>query len=227
MTAVSSLRSRRFSASHGRAMLNSGCRGSGRSANDNSVSEAAGDHHVFLVHPAVICALPRENGLTFVAALRTRTALQSTYAALSPIQTFKASGNGRAKGGGGARGVCDGKARRVSVSHEPLPRIALLPSADPARRREEGLAKGRSKLDQALGLGQTPSVIPDGDVDISGEPRRVEVGWHPVAGLAGKWFAEQTGLGKMITEGISKFPDPTQHWAVLVGDYCHQLWMVR
>ncbi|KAH8198204.1 hypothetical protein TruAng_007631 [Truncatella angustata] len=29
----------------------------------------------------------------------------------------------------------------------------------------------------------------------------------------------------MITEGVSKFPDPTQHWAVLVGDYCHQLWM--
>jgi hypothetical protein len=51
------------------------------------------------------------------------------------------------------------------------------------------------------------------------------VGWHPVGGLAGKWFAEQTGLGKMITEKIHKYPDPTQHWAVLVGDYAHQLWM--
>jgi hypothetical protein len=91
---------------------------------------------------------------------------------------------------------------------------------------EEGLLKGRQKLEQSLGLGATPSVIPEGDVDISGALRTVEIGWHPVAGLAGKWFAEQTGLGRMITEGIHKFPDPTQHWAVLVGDYCHQLWMV-
>jgi hypothetical protein len=30
----------------------------------------------------------------------------------------------------------------------------------------------------------------------------------------------------MITEKINKYPDPTQHWAVLVGDYAHQLWMV-
>ncbi|KAI0170066.1 hypothetical protein BJ166DRAFT_588240 [Pestalotiopsis sp. NC0098] len=94
---------------------------------------------------------------------------------------------------------------------------------------EESITKGKStlqsKFDQALGLGQTPSAIPSGEVDISGEPRLVEIGWHPVAGLAGKWFAEETGLGRMITEGIRKFPDPTQHWAVLVGDYCHQLWM--
>lgn len=78
-----------------------------------------------------------------------------------------------------------------------------------------------------LGLGKTPNVIPPGEVKIDGEPRRVELGWHPVAGPAGKWFAEQTRLGKMITEEIHKSPDPTQHWAVLVGDYVHQLWMVR
>jgi hypothetical protein len=29
----------------------------------------------------------------------------------------------------------------------------------------------------------------------------------------------------MITSEIGKYPDPTQHWAVLVGDYVHQLWM--
>jgi len=69
-------------------------------------------------------------------------------------------------------------------------------------------------------------VIPPTEADINGEHRTVHVGWHPVAGLAGKWFAEQTGFGKMITENISKYPDPTQHWAVLVGDYGHQLWMV-
>lgn len=57
--------------------------------------------------------------------------------------------------------------------------------------------------------------------------RTVEIGWHPVVGFAGKWFAEQTMLGKKIAKEVGKYPDPTQHWAVLVGDYCHQLWMVR
>ena len=47
-----------------------------------------------------------------------------------------------------------------------------------------------------------------------------------MGGGAGKWFAEQTGLGRIITEKINEYPDPTQHWAVLVGDYAHQLWMV-
>ncbi len=43
--------------------------------------------------------------------------------------------------------------------------------------------------------------------------------------MGGKWFAEKCGLGKMITKEIGKYPDPTQHWAVLVGDFVHQLWM--
>ena len=72
-----------------------------------------------------------------------------------------------------------------------------------------------------------PNVVPVTEPVLDGPPRSVEVGWHPVGGLAGKWFAEKTGLGKMITEKINKYPDPTQHWAVLVGDYAHQLWMVR
>ncbi|KAI0129037.1 hypothetical protein BJ170DRAFT_623802 [Xylariales sp. AK1849] len=92
-------------------------------------------------------------------------------------------------------------------------------------RGKDELLKGKLHLEHTLGLGQTPNVIPEGEVDISGEPRNVEIGWHPVAGLAGKWFAEQTGLGKMIAEQVHKFPDPTQHWAVLVGDYVHELWM--
>jgi hypothetical protein len=49
------------------------------------------------------------------------------------------------------------------------------------------------------------------------------VGWHPVPGA--KWFSD-SGIGKLITEKINKYPDPTQHWAVLVGEYAHQLWMV-
>lgn len=80
-------------------------------------------------------------------------------------------------------------------------------------------------LKRAVGLGAQPNVVPEGEPIHDGDPRPVEIGWHPVGGLAGKWFADNTGLGKLITERINKYPDPTQHWAVLVGDYVHQLWM--
>lgn len=93
--------------------------------------------------------------------------------------------------------------------------------------RSENLTKGEMALKHAAGLGVQPSVVPVTDPVLDGPLRPVEVGWHPVGGLAGKWFAEDTGLGKMITEKIHKYPDPTQHWAVLVGDFAHQLWMVR
>lgn len=92
--------------------------------------------------------------------------------------------------------------------------------------RQKNLNKGELALKHAVGLGQQPNVIPAGKPVFNGPCRAVEVGWHPVGGVAGKWFAEETGLGKMITEKINKYPDPTQHWAVLVGDYAHQLWMV-
>lgn len=87
--------------------------------------------------------------------------------------------------------------------------------------------KGKLQIEQSLGLGHKPNVIPPDEAFTNCPQRTVEIGWHPVAGFAGKWFAEETGLGKMITEKINRYPDPTQHWAVLAGDYCHQLWMVR
>ncbi|KAJ2965551.1 hypothetical protein NQ176_g10561 [Zarea fungicola] len=90
---------------------------------------------------------------------------------------------------------------------------------------QKNLNKGELALKHAVGLGAQPNVVPEGEPVHDGEARDVEVGWHPVGGLAGKWFADRTGLGKMITEKINKYPDPTQHWAVLVGDYVHQLWM--
>ncbi|KAH7092698.1 hypothetical protein BKA62DRAFT_712639 [Auriculariales sp. MPI-PUGE-AT-0066] len=70
-----------------------------------------------------------------------------------------------------------------------------------------------------------PNAIPSGAPDIKGPHRTVSLAWHPVAGFAGSWFAEQTGLGKLISTSTKDCPDPTQHWGVLVGDYAHQLWM--
>lgn len=91
---------------------------------------------------------------------------------------------------------------------------------------KKNLTKGELALKRAAGLGQQPNVVPVTEPRVDGEPRPVEVAWHPVGGFAGKWFAEDTGLGKMITDKINSYPDPTQHWAVLVGEFAHQLWMV-
>ncbi|KFX91571.1 hypothetical protein O988_07689 [Pseudogymnoascus sp. VKM F-3808] len=96
---------------------------------------------------------------------------------------------------------------------------------DGLEKGKEGALKGKLALEHSLGLGHKPNVIPPGEANINGELRTVQIGWHPVGGLGGKWFAEKTGLGKKITEKINKYPDPTQHWAVLVGGYCHELWM--
>jgi len=90
---------------------------------------------------------------------------------------------------------------------------------------KDGMIKGKLVLEHSLGLGPKPNAVPPGEAVIDEEPRLVEIGWHPVGGLGGKWFAEKTGLGKKITEKINKYPDPSQHWAVLVGDYAHELWM--
>ncbi|CRK10025.1 hypothetical protein BN1708_009878 [Verticillium longisporum] len=80
---------------------------------------------------------------------------------------------------------------------------------------KKNLTKGELALKRAAGLGQQPNVVPVTEPRVDGEPRPVEVAWHPVGGFAGKWFAEDTGLGKMITDRINSYPDPTQHWAVL------------
>lgn len=103
----------------------------------------------------------------------------------------------------------------------PCYRTAVTNTTD----RQQSYEKGEIALKHALGLGATENVVPVSQPSVKELPRPVEVGWHPVGGLAGKWFAEQTGLGKMITERTNHYPDPTQHWAVLVGDYAHQLWM--
>ena len=82
--------------------------------------------------------------------------------------------------------------------------------------------KGKLALQQALGLGAKPNVIPPGEARVDAELRLVEIGWHPVAGMGGKWLAEKSGIGKKITASIGKYPDPTQHvslssLALLVG----------
>ncbi|KAJ2988388.1 hypothetical protein NUW58_g4002 [Xylaria curta] len=90
------------------------------------------------------------------------------------------------------------------------------------RKGKDELTKGKRHVEHALGLGPQPNVVPPGEPGMVAESRTVYIGWHPVPG--GGWLAE-TGLGRLISEKINNYPDPTQHWAIVVGDYCHQLWM--
>ncbi|KAI0394846.1 hypothetical protein F5Y17DRAFT_426405 [Xylariaceae sp. FL0594] len=87
---------------------------------------------------------------------------------------------------------------------------------------KDELLKGKLHVEHTLGLGHQPNAVPPADPGLTREHRTVAIGWHPVPG--GTWLA-QTALGQLISKKIHSYPDPTQHWAVLVGDYCHQLWM--
>ncbi|GAP87332.2 hypothetical protein SAMD00023353_2700810 [Rosellinia necatrix] len=87
---------------------------------------------------------------------------------------------------------------------------------------KEEFVKGKLQVEHALGLGHQPNVVPPGEPGLVADGRSVAIGWHPVPG--GGWLA-QTGLGQLVSKKINSYPDPTQHWAILVGDYCHQLWM--
>ncbi|KAI0486490.1 hypothetical protein F4859DRAFT_371884 [Xylaria cf. heliscus] len=90
-----------------------------------------------------------------------------------------------------------------------------------SKGREE-IVKGKLHVEHALGLGPQPNVVPPGEPGLVVDSRTVAIGWHPVPG--GGWLAE-TALGQLVAKKINNYPDPTQHWAILVGDYCHQLWM--
>ncbi|KAI0194590.1 hypothetical protein F4808DRAFT_441349 [Astrocystis sublimbata] len=89
-------------------------------------------------------------------------------------------------------------------------------------KSKEEIAKGKAQVQHTLGLGQQPSVIPPAEPGLVKDSREVAIGWHPVPG--GGWLAE-TSLGQLVSKKLNNYPDPTQHWAILVGDYCHQLWM--
>ena len=92
---------------------------------------------------------------------------------------------------------------------------------------QKEITKAQKDLKHAVGLGHKPNQVPEGIApEINGSERDIELGWHPVGGATGKWFAEKTMIGQAITHKIGKYPDPTQHWAVIVGNFVHQLWMV-
>lgn len=63
----------------------------------------------------------------------------------------------------------------------------------------------KKSLQKTVGLGHKPNVVPAGPASINSEPRVVEIGWHPVAGGAGKWFADSI-IGSKIQERTKNYP---------------------
>jgi hypothetical protein len=41
----------------------------------------------------------------------------------------------------------------------------------------------------------------------------------------GKSYMYDLHMRQTLTSYQQQYPDPTQHWAMLVGEYAHQLWM--
>lgn len=87
----------------------------------------------------------------------------------------------------------------------------MFASADDERSKD-GLQMGKSEISDAkkslqktAGLGHKPNVVPDGPASINSDPRRVEIGWHPVAGSAGKWFADSI-IGAQIQQRTKNYP---------------------
>jgi hypothetical protein len=67
------------------------------------------------------------------------------------------------------------------------------------------ISDAKKSLQKTVGLGHKPNVVPDGPASINGDPRKVEIGWHPVAGSAGKWFADSI-IGAKIQERTKNYP---------------------
>ncbi|KAJ4403320.1 hypothetical protein N0V85_005119 [Neurospora sp. IMI 360204] len=119
------------------------------------------------------------------------------------------------------RGGTDSDSRSVAQSE----------TQSDAAHRHELLFKVQNALAGIIGLGALPPIIPPGREHHHCKKRPVFIAWHPVAENLGVLFAEHTRLGQAITKEMGEFPDPTNHWAVIVGDhdtdYYHELWMEK
>ncbi|TFK43225.1 hypothetical protein BDQ12DRAFT_661928 [Crucibulum laeve] len=66
---------------------------------------------------------------------------------------------------------------------------------------------------RSSGLGKGPDKVPPGPINKNeSEARRVHIGYHPIGGGVGNFFSKALGA-----------PMWMQHWAVIVGDYYHEL----
>ncbi len=82
------------------------------------------------------------------------------------------------------------------------------------------VAEARKSLQKSAGLGHKPNVVPDGEASINGEPRPVEIGWHPVAGSAGKWFADSI-IGAKIHERTKNYPGTVFRYSPYIRQWMH------
>ncbi|KAF5262409.1 hypothetical protein FOXYS1_6872 [Fusarium oxysporum] len=79
---------------------------------------------------------------------------------------------------------------------------------------------------QKLGVaGKQENMIPPTLPSKSNPPREVLLGSHVVTGMIAKLIGALTPQTRVlpITFSSNPAPDPTHHWAILVGDYYHEL----
>jgi hypothetical protein len=80
---------------------------------------------------------------------------------------------------------------------------------------------------QKLGVaGKQENVIPPAAPSKSDAPREVLLGSHAVGGMIAKLIGAVTSphvAVQPIFVSSNPAPDPTHHWAILVGDYYHEL----
>ncbi|KAF7531316.1 hypothetical protein G7054_g8986 [Neopestalotiopsis clavispora] len=75
----------------------------------------------------------------------------------------------------------------------------------------------RNELQENLDIGKAPNVIPSDAPRYDMPPREVVISSHPV--VAGAY----TQALKRYSGDLDEVPDPAYHWAVVVGNYWHEL----
>ena len=82
----------------------------------------------------------------------------------------------------------------------------------------------KTTLQRELDIGKAPNVIPSQPANRSSEQRPVYIGSHPIGAEENyAWGELQKQFVESQAAGASEFPDPTWHWAIIVGPYFHEL----
>ncbi|KAJ8085001.1 hypothetical protein PM082_003778 [Marasmius tenuissimus] len=104
--------------------------------------------------------------------------------------------------------------------------LAYLPGQHPKEPQSEIFTRPLKPLLEKLGLGAAPNTVPSDSPRTDCEPRVVKICYHPVMGAIGGFVDHLISPGKGGLYNLDHQeapPNPRYHWAVLVGDFYHEL----
>ncbi|KAF5603937.1 1-acyldihydroxyacetone-phosphate reductase [Fusarium subglutinans] len=84
----------------------------------------------------------------------------------------------------------------------------------------------KTSLEMLGVLGKQENVVPHATPDKHGPLRDVHLGSHPVGGVLSKLIGSAISHQVSVSPSLisqNPAPDPTHHWAVIVGEYYHEL----